>query len=240
MSIVGSHLGVEFSGVSDPVRHEVEAGPGAAAAAAGAGVPPATGLTGFFRDAEAFQAVEAELFRLFQAKRAGDSVRVWVAGCATGEEAYSIAMLLAEGAARLASPPAFQVFATDLDEAALRAAREGLYPETIAADVSEERLRRFFTPDHGRYRVTRALRETVLFAVHDLLKDAPFSHLELVSCRNLLIYLNRTAQRRALELFYFALKAGGRLFLGSAETVDEGVGDLFKAVDKKHRLYARG
>jgi len=197
-------------------------------------------VTNFFRDPEAFAALEAELPRLFAGKKADESVRVWVAGCATGEEAYSIAMLLAEQAGRLSAPPSVQVFATDLDEAALRSAREGLYPETIAADVSEERLRRFFTQDHGRYRVNRALREAVLFAVHDLLKDAPFSHLDLVSCRNLLIYLNHTAQRRALELFYFALEAGGRLFLGSAETVDEGVGGLFRPLDRKHRLYARG
>jgi two-component system CheB/CheR fusion protein len=197
-------------------------------------------VTNFFRDPQGFAALEAELPRLFAGKKADEQVRAWVAGCATGEEAYSITMLLAEQAARLPAPPSIQVFATDLDEAALRMAREGLYPETIAADVSEERLRRFFIKDHSRYRVSRALREMVLFAVHNLLKEVPFSHLDLVSCRNLLIYMNRTAQSRALELFYFALEPNGLLFLGSSETVDEEAGGLFRPVDKKQRLYARG
>ncbi|MBV9997696.1 MAG: PAS domain S-box protein, partial [Verrucomicrobia bacterium] len=197
-------------------------------------------VTNFFRDPQAFAALEAELPRLFAGRKAGDSVRAWVPACATGEEAYSVAMLLAEQAARLPAPPVIQVFATDLDGAALRTAREGLYPETIAADLSEKRLRRFFVKDQGRYRVSRALRETVLFSAHDLLKDAPFAHLNLVSCRNLLIYLNNKAQRRALELFYFALEPAGLLFLGSSETVDDQEGGLFKAMDNKHRLYARG
>jgi len=195
-------------------------------------------VTNFFRDPAAFQALDAEVPRFFHEKKGGDHVRVWVAGCATGEEAYSIAMLLAEHAAAQTSPPSIQVFATDLDEASLRAARAGLYPDTIAADVSEERLRRFFTPSPDGYRVNRALRETVLFAVHDVLRDSPFSHLDLVSCRNLLIYLNREAQGRALSLFHFALRPKGVLFLGSAESVDE-ASALFAARDKKHRLYAR-
>jgi two-component system, chemotaxis family, CheB/CheR fusion protein len=135
-------------------------------------------VTNFFRDREAFQALEAELFRLFQGKKSGDQVRVWVVGCATGEEAYSIAMLLAEYAAKLEQFPAVQLFATDLDEVAIRTGREGLYPETIEADVPEERLKRFFSREHGQYLVNRTLRESVLFASHNVLKDSPFSQIE--------------------------------------------------------------
>jgi two-component system CheB/CheR fusion protein len=195
-------------------------------------------VTNFFRDKEAFQALEGDISHLFDGKKASDQIRVWVSGCATGEEAYSMAMLLAERAATLASPPRIQIFATDIDENALNAAREGVYPETIVADISEERLRRFFVKEHHAYRLKRSLRETVLFALHDLLKDFPFSRIDLVSCRNLLIYLNRTAQVRAFDVFHFALRPEGRLFLGSSESADD-AGPLFFPLDKKARLYAR-
>lgn len=195
-------------------------------------------VTNFFRDREAFAALEALIPTLFQDKGPEDQVRVWVSACATGEEAYSIAILLREYAATLLEPPRIQVFATDIDEAAVAAAREGVYPETIIADVSEEQLRQFFTKESGRYRVRRLLRETVLFALHDVLKDPPFSRLDLVTCRNLLIYLNRDAQQRVFDVFHFALKPGGRLFLGSSESAEEGT-SLFAPVEKKHRLYTR-
>jgi two-component system, chemotaxis family, CheB/CheR fusion protein len=195
-------------------------------------------VTNFFRDREAFYALESELPGLFRGKKTADQVRVWVVGCATGEEAYSIAILLTEFASKLKSPPSLQIFATDLDEAAIRVAREGLYPETIEADVSEERLRRFFSREHGSYRISHALREIVLFAVHNVLRDAPFSHLDLVSCRNLLIYLNNRAQTRVLDLFHFSLNSNGLLFLGTSESVDD-ERPLFKAIDKKQRLYSR-
>ncbi|HEX7637082.1 MAG TPA: CheR family methyltransferase, partial [Burkholderiaceae bacterium] len=194
-------------------------------------------VTNFFRDAECFEALARQIPALFQDKAAHGSVRVWVPACATGEEAYSIAMLLAEHARTLEAPPAVQVFATDLDEAAIRVAREAIYPATIAADVSDERLRRFFTREHRGYRVRRELRELVLFATHDLLKDAPFSRLDLVSCRNLLIYLDREAQRRVLEIAHFAMVPTGRLFLGASETVEEH-SPLFYTIDKTHRLFA--
>ncbi|RZI84694.1 MAG: chemotaxis protein [Rubrivivax sp.] len=193
-------------------------------------------VTNFFRDSDCFAALEAMIPDLFKDKRPGDAVRVWVAACATGEEAYSIAMLLHEYARKIESPPVLQVFATDLDGEAIQVARNGVYPETIVADVSEDRLNRFFTKEHRGYRVRREIRETVLFAVHDLLKDSPFSRLDLVSCRNLLIYLNREAQARALEIFHFSLLPGGRMFLGSSESVDEG-SPLFSTLDKKHRLF---
>jgi Methylase of chemotaxis methyl-accepting proteins len=147
-----------------------------------------------------------------------------------------VAMLLSEYARSIESPPRLQIFATDLDEDAIRVARDGLYPPAIAADVSEERLRRFFTRDSRGYRIGAEIRESIIFAGHDLLKDAPFSRLDLVTCRNLFIYLNPDAQRRALEIIHFALRPRGRLFLGVSETA--AVSDhLFRVVDKKHRIF---
>ncbi len=195
-------------------------------------------VTNFFRDREAFAALEAVIPTLFRDKGPKDTLRVWCAACATGEEAYSVAMLLTEHADQLEHPPTIQVFATDLDENAIQQARDGEYSETISADVSEERLRRFFNKGHGKYRVKREVRETVLFALHDLLKDSPFSRLDLVTCRNLLIYLNRDAQERALDIFHFSLNPDGALFLGTSETVDE-ASALFAVTDTKYRLYAR-
>jgi two-component system CheB/CheR fusion protein len=194
-------------------------------------------VTNFFRDADCFAALERQIPQLFADKGGNGVVRVWVAACATGEEAYSVAMLLAEHARTLEAPPAIQIFATDLDEDAIRIAREGVYPATIAADVNDDRLRRFFTKEHRGYRVRRELREQVLFAAHDMLKDSPFSRLDMISCRNLLIYLNREAQRRVFETAHFALQPGGRLFLGASETIEDN-SPLFFILDKKHRIYA--
>jgi two-component system CheB/CheR fusion protein len=194
-------------------------------------------VTNFFRDREAFDALERTVIpKLFETKGAGDHVRVWVPGCATGEEAYSIAMLLAERAALSGLPPSVQVFASDLDEHAVAHARNAFYSEADVADVSPERLRRFFVTEQSGFRVRRELRELVLFAHHNLIKDPPFSHLDLVTCRNVLIYLNRTAQQRALETLHFSLEPGGYLFLGSAETT-EGNGQLFATVDKEAHIY---
>jgi chemotaxis methyl-accepting protein methylase len=194
-------------------------------------------VTNFFRDCESFETLERGFIRsLFEGKAAGDQVRVWVAGCATGEEAYTLAMLLCEFAGNLTSAPAIQVFATDIDEEAIAAAREGHYTEADVADVSPERLRRFFIQETSGYRVRRELREMVLFAHHNVIKDPPFSHLDLVSCRNLLIYLNRTAQERVMQVFHFALNPGGFMFLGTSESVD-GSTDLFLNVDKEAHVY---
>ena len=196
-------------------------------------------VTNFFRDREAFAVLETAVVpRLFEGKGPQDEVRVWVAGCATGEEAYSVAILLAEFAAGLAEPPQVQVFGTDLSEQAVRTARAGVYPESIEADVSPERLRRFFRQTPAGYRVAEELREVVLFAPHSLLKDPPFGHVDLVTCRNLLIYLQRELQTRVLELFHYALRPGGTLFLGSSETA-EGAKDLFRTEDKGARVYRR-
>ncbi len=195
-------------------------------------------VTNFFRDPQAFETLDAHLAGLVAGKGPNDAIRVWVPACATGEEAYSLAILLMEKTRALDAPPLLQVFATDLDEQAIAAAREGSYPATIEADVSEERLHRYFLRDAGGYRVRREVRELVLFAQHDLLKDSPFSRLDLISCRNLLIYLNREAQQRLFDIFHFALAPHGLLFLGSSESMED-AGALFSVVDKKHRIYAQ-
>lgn len=194
-------------------------------------------VTNFFRDRNAFDALEREVLgEIFHAKTTADQVRVWVAGCATGEEAYSVAIMLLEYAERLPSPPSIQIFATDIDEAAIRTAREGFYTETIEADVSQTRLRRFFTKENGGYRIKKEVRERVLFAVHNLIKDPPFSRLDAITCRNLLIYLNREAQQHIFELFHFVLLTNGFLFLGNSESIGNDI-KLFAAIDKKHRIY---
>lgn len=195
-------------------------------------------VTNFFRDPESFAILETHIPALFRGKTSGDQVRVWVTGCATGEEAYSMAMLLIEHADTLPSPPTIQIFATDIDDEALRTAREGRYPQAIATDVSPERLRRFFQLDQGMYRVRADVRDRVLFAAHNLLRDAPFSRMDLISCRNLLIYFQPDAQEKAFTVFHFALLPEAMLFLGGSEAPDETTG-LFAALDKKHRLYTR-
>jgi two-component system CheB/CheR fusion protein len=195
--------------------------------------------TNFFRDQEAFQALHAELLKLLVDKTPGEQIRVWVPGVATGEEAYSIAMLLAESESKLKEPFPIQVFATDVDQRSIDVGRAGIYPETITADVSQNRLRQFFSKEAAGYRLKRTVRETVAFRRHDLLRDPPFSHLDLISCRNLLIYLNAEAQRRAFEIFNFALKEKGILFLGASESA-EGADTPFISLLKKYRLYARG
>ena len=196
------------------------------------------GVTHFFRDRDAFAALEANVPQLFAGKKYTDQLRVWVAGCATGEEAYSIAMLLCEHAVTLSDTPGLQIFATDIDEQAINHAREGVYPATIEADVSPERLRRFFTRDGRGYRVKKDLRDNVLFAAHNVLSDPAFSRLDLVSCRNLLIYLTREAQMQVFDVFHFALRSGGLLFVGGAESADQAHG-LFSPLDPHYRIYVR-
>ncbi|HEX8285231.1 MAG TPA: CheR family methyltransferase [Pyrinomonadaceae bacterium] len=194
-------------------------------------------VTNFFRDRKAFDSLEQNIIpRLFKDKGAGGHVRVWVAGCATGEEAYSVAMLLSEYAEALVSPPSIQVFASDIDEDAIQTARAGFYTINDAADVSPEMLRRFFTKVRDGYSVRRELREMVLFAQHNVLKDPPFSHIDLVTCRNLLIYLNREGQERVMHTFHFALNPGGYLFLGGSETAGD-YSDIFVTADKESHIF---
>ena len=193
-------------------------------------------VTTFFRDQEAFQAFAKLLRDIFDSKEQGQSIRVWVAGCATGEEAYSIGMLLLEEASRHVVRPQIQVFGTDLDVRALAVAREGRYPVAIEADVGESRLRRFFSREGDYYRIRQELRDIILFALHDLLKDPPFSHVDAASCRNVLIYLDRELQEQVCSTFHYALNPGGYLFLGSAETADNPAG-LFRTIDRHARIY---
>jgi len=193
-------------------------------------------VTNFFRDASAFDALAAQALPSLLAKRGPDDpIRIWIAGCATGEEAYSVAMLVFEQIDHLPTVPEVQIFATDIDERAIAVGRAGIYPAAIAADVTPERLRRFFTREHQQYRIVKSVRESVLFAVHNVLRDPPFSRLDLICCRNLLIYLDRGVQADVLETFRFAL-GGGLLFLGSSESTDAAPA-AFAAVDKKHRIY---
>ena len=194
-------------------------------------------VTNFFRDKDAFEYLETEVIpKLFANKTSEDEVRIWCTGCATGEEAYSLAILCAEHMETLVDRPNLQIFATDIDEAAISNARNGLYTINDAADVSPERLRRYFTKEGEEFRIRRELREAVLFANHNVIKDPSFSHLDLVTCRNLLIYLNNSAKERVMETFHFALEPGGYLFLGSSETVD-GAGDLYASVSREHHIY---
>ncbi|MBB4183499.1 two-component system CheB/CheR fusion protein [Sinorhizobium terangae] len=194
-------------------------------------------VTTFFRDPAAFKSLADNIVpQLFDGKETGDSIRVWVPGSATGEETYTIGILLLEEAARRDLTPEIQVFGSDLDGAALAIAREGRFPATIEGDLSEERLRRFFQREGDHYRVRRELRDIVLFASHSLLRDPPFSHLDMISCRNLLIYLDRQLQQQVCSTFHYALNPGGFLFLGSSESADYPAG-LFRTVDREARIY---
>ncbi|MDR5736263.1 CheR family methyltransferase [Caballeronia sp. LZ025] len=195
------------------------------------------GVTQFFRDRTAFDVLGREVIaNLFEHGLSDAQVRVWVAGCATGEEAYSISLQLAQARDARSSSQSIQVFATDIDETAIERARTGCYPSAIANDVPTELLQRYFTKESGQYRIAKSVRERILFAAHSLMRDPPFSHLDLISCRNVLIYLERGVQRQILELFHFALRPGGYLFLGTAESADA-ADDLFAIVDKKWRIY---
>jgi two-component system CheB/CheR fusion protein len=197
-------------------------------------------VTSFFRDPNAFRQLASDVIApLVASKDADTMIRVWVPGCATGEEPYSIAMLIQEQLAPAHKSCRVQIFATDVDEDALAVARQGLYSESIAADLSPERLTRFFTKvDEHTYQVNKQLRETVTFAVQNLISDAPFTKLDLISCRNLLIYLEQDVQKKVLTLFHFALNEGGFLFLGSSETIGRQI-DLFETLSKKCRTYRR-
>ena len=197
------------------------------------------GVTNFFRDGPAFEALAAKVLpRLIAARAVDDPVRIWVPGCSTGEEAYSIAMLMQELAGNVKRKVRAQVFATDIDAAAIERARAGLYPGSIRADVSPERLARFFVEDGDGYRVAKTVRNCLMFARQDVTKDPPFSRVDLISCRNLLIYMDGDLQHRLMPLFHQALNPDGYLFLGSSETVGDAA-DLFAPLDKKWKLFQR-
>lgn len=197
------------------------------------------GVTRFFRDDDAFEELAREVIpALFARKGREQEIRVWVAGCSTGEEAYSVAMLLREVASKLDLAPTIKVFATDIDDAALDLARGGRYPEAIVDQMPAPRLARFFVKLLSGYQVSKELREMCIFSNHNLISDPPFSHLDLLCCRNVLIYLESDIQRKLVPLFHFALDPGGYVFLGPAESI-EGYSDLFRSRIKKHRIYQR-
>jgi two-component system CheB/CheR fusion protein len=197
------------------------------------------GVTNFFRDTEAFRTLEIRVVpKLFEGKSASDEVRVWVAGCATGEEAYSIAMLLREHMDLLEAPPKVQIFATDIDETAMTVARTARYPTSLVNEVSPERLKRFFVQEGASYRVAMDLREMCIFSNHSVIRDPPFSRLDLISCRNLLIYLKPGLQGQVFPLFHYALGPGGYLFLGLSENIARYT-DLFLPLDKTNRVFGR-
>jgi two-component system CheB/CheR fusion protein len=194
-------------------------------------------VTSFFRDPEVFAALRRELFpRLLQDRAADAPVRVWVPGCSTGEEAYSVAICLLESLDDAPARPPVQIFGTDVRDDAVRKARAGIYLENIAADVSPERLARFFVKVDGNYQVSKTVRDVCVFACHDLIQDPPFSHLDFISCRNVLIYLQPGVQARVMANFRYALNSTGFLALGSSETAGASAG-LFLAVDREHRIY---
>jgi len=195
-------------------------------------------VTSFFRDKEAFVALKSHVKTLISQRASTSPLRIWVPGCATGEEAYSITMIAIECLGELNQDIDIQVFATDIDDAAIGRARRGVYPIGISADVSPERLRRFFIQTEDTYAIKREIRERMILAAQDIIKDPPFSKLDLICCRNLLIYLNSDLQARLVPLLYYSLNKDGILFLGSAETIGKH-SDLFSALDKRWRIYQR-
>ena len=195
-------------------------------------------VTSFFRNPEAFEVLQRKIFPGLLQQRGDDAIRVWVLGCSTGQEAYSIAMAFMEEAEKFPRQRKLQIFATDLNEALLDKARNGLYTRNLVQDVSPERLRRFFVEEEGGYRIAKRLREMVVFARQNLISDPPFSRMDLISCRNLLIYLETDLQKKALPTFHYALKPEGFLFLGASESIS-GFTDLFEPMDKKQKIYSR-
>jgi PAS domain S-box-containing protein len=196
-------------------------------------------VTGFFRDPEAWEVLRQKVVAPLVARREPESeIRAWVTACSSGEEAYSLAMMIVEEAERQNKPLGIKVFATDLAERPLVHARQGLYPGGIESEVDPHRLERFFDRDEGLYRIKPFLRECVVFAPQNVLQDPPFSRLDIISCRNLLIYLEPEMQERILNLLHFGLREGGALFLGSSETVG-GAEELYELIDKRARLYRR-
>jgi two-component system, chemotaxis family, CheB/CheR fusion protein len=198
------------------------------------------GVTNFFRDPEAFDVMEKKVIPdLFKEKLASDTIRVWSCGCSSGEEPYSIAMLIQEYIDTLKTSFQVQIFATDIDIQAITTARAGLYPSTITADISPQRLKRFFSLQlDGKYRIQKSIRDMIIFSEQDLVRDPPFSKLDLISCRNLLIYMGSPLQKKIIPLFHYALNTSGILFLGTSEGIGE-FDDLFSDIDRKSKFYRR-
>ena len=200
------------------------------------------GVTNFFRDPEIFAEIQKQVIpQLFAGKSSGTVIRLWVPGCSTGEEAYSLAILLRERMEDLKENFKVQLFATDIDREAIETARAGIYPSSIIADVSAERLAHFFSPenpDGSKFRIHKTIRDMLVFSEHDILKDPPFSKLDLISCRNLLIYMGPELQKRLIPLFHYALNPGGMLVLGSSESLGDSA-KLFATIDRSSKIYQR-
>jgi two-component system CheB/CheR fusion protein len=196
-------------------------------------------VTGFFRDADVFRMLKKKLFpRLLRSKKPEDPIRIWVPGCSTGEEVYSIAMILTEVMGGNKMHHTVQIFGTDINERGLEKARAAFYPENIESQISAERLRQFFTRINGGYRINKAIRELCIFARQNVTIDPPFSNLDLISCRNVLIYLGPALQRKVLPIFHYALHSAGLLMLGASETIGS-FSDLFALADKKGKVYSK-
>jgi len=196
------------------------------------------GVTSFFRNPEVFEVLQNKVFPELLKRGGDEALRCWVLGCSTGQEAYSIAIAFAEASEKEPRMRRLQIFATDLNEVALEKARQGLYAKSIVEDVTPERLRRYFVEEDGGYRISKALRDTVVFARQNLIADPPFSRMDLVSCRNLLIYLEPSLQKKALPTFHYALRPEGFLLLGASESIS-GFSDLFEPLDKKQKIYTK-
>jgi len=197
------------------------------------------GVTHFFRDRESFESLKKVLLEeTINRINEGEELRVWVPGCSTGEEAYSVAIVIRECMQETSKQFDFQIFGTDIDNFAIQKAREGIFPGSIAADITEDRLSRFFTKEGDYYQIRKEIRESVIFSVQNILKDPPFSRLDLLCCRNLLIYLKGEMQKKLLPLFHYTLRPGGLLMLGSSETVGQ-FSNLFQVVDNKWKIYRR-
>ena len=195
-------------------------------------------VTGFFREPEVFDALREKIFpKILAGKAPGEAVRIWVPGCSSGEEAYSIAICLLEYLGDRAAGTPIQIFGTDISNTALQRARAGIYPEHELREVSPQRLRRFLTRIKGNYGVNAAVRELCVFARHDVTKDAPFSRLDLISCRNVLIYFEPALQKKVLTFFHYALKSTGVLLLGKAAI--PGFSDLFTITDRRHKFFVK-
>jgi two-component system, chemotaxis family, CheB/CheR fusion protein len=196
-------------------------------------------VTSFFRDKDSFEALKSQVFpRLLKGRSHNEPVRIWTLGCSTGQEAYSLAMAFTEAAEAAGSSATLQLFASDLNAAGIDTARAGVYPKDIAQDVSPERLRRFFSEVDGHYRISRAIRDACVFSRHNVLSDPPFSRIDLISCRNLLIYMEPVLQQRIMPTLHYALKPTGYLWLGGAETIGT-YRNLFHAEDAKHKIYSK-
>ncbi|MCU1238417.1 MAG: ATPase [Candidatus Solibacter sp.] len=195
-------------------------------------------VTSFFREPEMFDAFRGVLSRSLDSRKSGDPYRIWVAGCATGEETYSFAIALTEAAEAAGKRIPLQVFGTDVSDESIERARSGVFPENVQQSVSAERLRRFFVRVDSGYRIAETIRHTCVFARHDITADPPFSHMDLITCRNVLIYLGSSIQDRILQSLHYGLNTGGTLVLGSAETIGNR-SDLFATIDQEHKIFLK-